>query len=75
MGDPSIIPRMHERGDFPRPARTDGITVIVRPCRPHADYIDFRNFPNCWKKGAMTVDVVAKAKELTVLRLMADPVS
>jgi len=41
-------------------------------CRPHADYIDPRDFPDCWKNGHATVDVEAKAKELAVLRLMAD---
>lgn len=38
--------------------------------RPHADYIDIRDFPECWYGREMTVDLEAKAKELAVLRLM-----
>lgn len=37
--------------------------------RPHADYIDPADLPECWRTRAMTVDVEAKAKELAVLRL------
>lgn len=42
--------------------------------RPHADYIDPADFPDCWLNldVACTVDVEAKAKELAVLRLMRD---
>lgn len=40
--------------------------------RPHADYIDPADFPSCWRGREMTVDVEAKAKELAVVRLMAD---
>lgn len=40
--------------------------------KPHADYIDPVDFPDCWLKRTMTVDVEAKAKELAVVRLMAD---
>jgi UV DNA damage endonuclease len=43
-----------------------------RECRSHADYIDPCDFPDCWRGGAVTVDVEAKAKELAVLRLMSD---
>lgn len=41
------------------------------PPRPHADYIDPLDFPECWKDLRATVDVEAKAKELAVLRLQA----
>jgi UV DNA damage endonuclease len=37
--------------------------------RPHADYIDPLDFPECWKGFDFTVDVEAKAKELAVLQL------
>ena len=40
--------------------------------RPHADYIDPADFPECWRGSTMTVDVEAKAKELAVVRLMED---
>jgi UV DNA damage endonuclease len=40
--------------------------------KPHADYIDPADFPSCWKKMTVTVDVEAKAKELAVLRLKSD---
>jgi UV DNA damage endonuclease len=40
--------------------------------KPHADYIDPADFPDCWHGREMTVDVEAKAKELAVVRLMAD---
>ena len=40
--------------------------------KPHADYIDPADFPSCWKKLRVTIDVEAKAKELAVLRLMKD---
>ena len=38
--------------------------------RPHADYIDPGDVPDCWFGREMTVDVEAKAKELAVVRLM-----
>lgn len=38
--------------------------------KPHADYIDPADFPECWRGREMTVDVEAKAKELAVVRLM-----
>jgi len=38
--------------------------------KPHADYIDLTDVPQCWHGRAMTVDVEAKAKELAVVRLM-----
>lgn len=40
--------------------------------KPHADYIDPADFPGCWLGREMTVDIEAKAKELAVVRLMAD---
>lgn len=40
--------------------------------RPHADYIDPGDVPDCWLGRDMTVDVEAKAKELAVVRLMAE---
>ncbi|HTY88092.1 MAG TPA: UV DNA damage repair endonuclease UvsE [Candidatus Acidoferrum sp.] len=42
-----------------------------RPARHH-DYIDPRDFPNLWKNRTLTVEVEAKAKELAVLKLLAD---
>ena len=42
------------------------------PCRPHHDFIDPADFPNCWRNLDITVDVEAKAKELAVLKLKAD---
>lgn len=40
--------------------------------KPHADYIDPADVPECWQGREMTVDVEAKAKELAVVRLMGD---
>jgi UV DNA damage endonuclease len=40
--------------------------------KPHADYIDPADFPECWLGREMTVDVEAKAKELAVIRLISD---
>ena len=40
--------------------------------RPHADYIDLADFPDCWRGREMTVDVEAKAKELAVVKLMEE---
>lgn len=42
------------------------------PCRPHDDFIDPADFPDCWRDLDITVDVEAKAKELAVLKLKAD---
>lgn len=42
-----------------------------KPARHH-DYIDPRDFPNAWKNRTLTVEVEAKAKELAVLKLLAD---
>ncbi len=41
-------------------------------CRPHADYIDINDFPDCWLEHNMTIDVEAKAKELAVIHLIKD---
>ena len=38
--------------------------------KPHADFVDPGDIPECWLERPMTVDVEAKAKELAVLRLM-----
>jgi UV DNA damage endonuclease len=40
--------------------------------KPHADYIDINDVPDCWRGRKMTIDVEAKAKELAVVHLMAD---
>jgi UV DNA damage endonuclease len=40
--------------------------------RRHHDYIDRADFPHCWRKLAVTVEVEAKAKELAVQRLLGD---
>jgi UV DNA damage endonuclease len=40
--------------------------------KPHADYIDPIDFPECWRGREMTVDVEAKAKELAVVKLMTE---
>jgi UV DNA damage endonuclease len=40
--------------------------------KPHADYIEMHDFPDCWRDRAMTIDVEAKAKELAVVQLRKD---
>ena len=42
-----------------------------KPFRHH-DYIDIKDFPDCWKNLTITVEVEAKAKELAVLKLYDD---
>lgn len=37
--------------------------------RTHHDYINFQDFPVCWKNLNVTIEVEAKAKELAVLKL------
>ncbi len=37
--------------------------------RPHADFIDMENFPDCWKNLRVTIEVEAKAKEEAVIQL------
>jgi UV DNA damage endonuclease len=39
-----------------------------KPARHH-DFIDVSDFPNCWRKKSITIEVEAKAKELAVARL------
>jgi UV DNA damage endonuclease len=48
-----------EGWDGPKPAR-------------HHDFIDFNDFPACWRRKKITIEVEAKAKEVAVLRLMQD---
>ncbi len=38
----------------------------------HHDFIDPEDFPACWRRKRITVEVEAKAKELAVLRLAAE---
>ena len=38
-------------------------------CRPHADFVDPRDFPDEWRSMQLTLDVEAKAKERAVLAL------
>jgi UV DNA damage endonuclease len=38
--------------------------------KPHADYINPDDIPDCWWQRTMTVDIEAKAKELAVIQLM-----
>ena len=40
--------------------------------RPHADYIDPRDFPHFWLRLNVTIDIEAKDKELAVVRLKQD---
>lgn len=40
--------------------------------KPHHDYIDASDFPDCWRKFDITVEVEAKAKELAVLKIKDD---
>lgn len=35
----------------------------------HHDFINVRDFPDCWRNLPITVEVEAKAKEAAVLRL------
>ena len=37
--------------------------------RRHHDFIDVRDFPECWRGLSLTVEVEAKAKEVAVLKL------
>ncbi len=37
--------------------------------RPHADYIDLKDLPRCWRGLDITVEVEAKAKETAIARL------
>lgn len=40
--------------------------------RPHADYIDINDFPECWAGMSITIDVEAKAKETAIIKLQDD---
>jgi UV DNA damage endonuclease len=40
--------------------------------KPHADFIDPKDFLTCWLGREMTVDVEAKAKELAVVQLVGN---
>jgi UV DNA damage endonuclease len=40
--------------------------------RSHADYIDVKDFPDCWRGKDITVDIEAKAKELAIFKLWED---
>ncbi|MCA9122941.1 MAG: UV DNA damage repair endonuclease UvsE [Planctomycetaceae bacterium] len=37
--------------------------------KPHHDFIDIQDFPQCWRDLSLTVEVEAKAKEVAVLKL------
>jgi len=38
----------------------------------HHDFIDLQDFPACWRRGKITVEVEAKAKEVAVKQLQAE---
>lgn len=38
----------------------------------HHDFIDVNDFPECWRRRQITVEVEAKAKEAAVLKLMSE---
>ena len=38
----------------------------------HHDFIDVADFPACWRRKKITVEVEAKAKEVAVLKLLTD---
>ena len=40
--------------------------------RQHHDFVDIADVPESWRRMQITIDVEAKAKELAVLRLMAE---
>jgi UV DNA damage endonuclease len=40
-----------------------------KKCRNHSDYISIEDFPLCWKKLDITVEIEAKAKELAVKKI------
>lgn len=43
----------------------------AKPQRHH-DFIDLKDFPDCWRKQSITVEIEAKAKELAVMKLMSE---
>lgn len=38
----------------------------------HHDFIDVNDFPDCWRRKNLTVEVEAKAKEVAVETLLAE---
>ena len=38
----------------------------------HHDFIDVADFPNCWRRKKITVEIEAKAKEVAVEKLLTD---
>lgn len=38
----------------------------------HHDFIDVKDFPDCWRRKNITVEVEAKAKEVAVAKLLTD---
>jgi len=38
----------------------------------HHDFIDVKDFPECWRRKNITVEVEAKAKEVAVVKLLSD---
>jgi UV DNA damage endonuclease len=38
----------------------------------HHDFIDVADFPNCWRRKKITVEVEAKAKEVAVEKLLTE---
>ena len=38
----------------------------------HHDFIDFQDFPACWRKKKITVEVEAKAKEVAIQKLLSE---
>ncbi len=43
----------------------------VKEPRHHADYIEVKDTPACWRTRSMTIDIEAKAKECAVIALQA----
>jgi UV DNA damage endonuclease len=40
--------------------------------RRHHDFIDWQDFPACWMRKKITIEIEAKAKELAVAKLLAE---
>jgi UV DNA damage endonuclease len=38
----------------------------------HHDFIDMNDFPECWRRKKITVEVEAKAKEVAVEKLLGE---
>ena len=45
--------------------------ILPKPERHH-DFIDVKDFPTCWRRQKITVEVEAKAKEAAVLKLQKE---